>query len=76
MPPLDHPPVEALTPTQARLVHEKPIALRLKAEERAEVFVAAEEDGGSASGVARQAFRIGWAILKERRAVLRGKVRA
>lgn len=61
------------TGTQAGepIQHDKPIALRLPASERTEVFTCAGEEGRSASSLALKCFREGWALHKQRLAVLR-----
>lgn len=53
-----------------RLVHDKPIALRLTQAERDEAFQLAGEESRSASSFALHAYRLGVAEHKRRRAAL------
>lgn len=53
-----------------RLVHDKPIALRLTQPERDEAFQLATEESRSASSFALHAYRLGVAEHKRRRAAL------
>lgn len=61
-------PGPALAPD--RLVHDKPIALRLTQAERDEAFQLANEESRSASSFALHAYRLGVAEHKRRRAAL------
>ena len=53
-----------------RLVHDKPIALRMTQAERDEAFQLAGEESRSASSFALHAYRLGVAEHKRRRAAL------
>lgn len=66
--PLQPAPGHALAPD--RLVHDKPIALRLTQAERDEAFQLAGEESRSASSFALHAYRLGVAEHKRRRAAL------
>lgn len=55
-----------------RIVHEKPIALRLPQSERDEAFQFAREDSRSASSFALSMYRRGVADYKAKRAALQG----
>lgn len=61
-------PGHALAPD--RLVHDKPIALRMTQTERDEAFQLAGEESRSASSFALHAYRLGVAEHKRRRAAL------
>lgn len=52
-----------------RLMHEKPIALRLLPHERAEAFDIAQKQSRSASNVALMAYRAGIQVLKSQGAL-------
>ena len=69
---LTAPPDARLSATLApeRLVHDKPIALRMTQAERNEAFLLASEESRSASSFALHAYRLGVAEHKRRRAAL------
>lgn len=69
-PPAARQPAQSPALAPDRLVHDKPIALRLTQPERDEAFQLATEESRSASSFALHAYRLGVAEHKRRRAAL------
>lgn len=68
--PADTLPAAGAAMAPDRLLHDKPIALRMTQAERDEAFQLAAEESRSASSFALHAFRLGVAEHKRRRAAL------
>lgn len=68
--PAAHPSANSPALAPDRLIHDKPIALRMTQAERDEAFQLATEESRSASSFALHAYRLGVAEHKRRRAAL------